>query len=394
VALMHIGIDGSTWWNRRGFGRFTRGLLQAIFAAPRGHRFSLFVDQQPEPEMIHSHVRVVEVPTSRSVTKSAISGDRRSLSDMLKFARAASAERPDVMFFPAVYSWFPVGRRIPSVLTLHDAIAEHFPELIFPDWKGRLFWSLKMRLACRQASRIISVSHAAKQEIVQYIGLQQERIDVICEGADPIFNPVAAGERRAAARRKAGIPPDCRLLLYVGGIAPHKNLANLLSGFAEAASLVGDVHLAIVGDPGGDGFHSNYSEVVAQANAEVQLRGRVHFTGFVADDDLASLYSDAVALIQPSFSEGFGLPALEALACGTPVLATKGGATAEVIGAAGLTFDPYHSDEIARQIVRITTEPATLATLRGNALERARDYSWTKAAELTLASLERTASGV
>ena len=391
---MHIGIDGSTWWNRRGFGRFTRGLLQAMFAAPRGHRFSLLIDQAPEPEMIHSHVQIVEVPTARSVTKSAVSGDRRSISDMVKFARAASAQRPDVMFFPAVYSWFPVAMRIPSVLTLHDAIAEHFPGLIFPDWKGRLFWSLKMRLACVQASRIISVSHAAKQEIVQYIGLKPDRIDVICEGADPIFNPVVAVERRSAARRKAEIPLDGRLLLYVGGIAPHKNLANLISGFAKAASLVGDLHLAIVGDPGGDGFHSNYLEVMAQANAEPHLHGRVHFTGYVADDDLAALYSDAVALILPSFSEGFGLPALAALACGTPVLATRGGATAEVIGAAGLTFDPYQSDEIARQIVKITTEPATLATLRHNALERAREYSWTRAAELTLASLEGTASSI
>jgi glycosyltransferase involved in cell wall biosynthesis len=392
VALMRIGIDASTWWNRRGFGRFTRGLLQAMFASPRGHHFCLFVDQPPEPEMVHSRVEIVKVATSRPVTKSAIAGDRRSVWDVRRFGRAVSAEPLDLMFFPAVYSWFPIGRRIPSVVTLHDAIAERFPALIFPDWKGRLFSKLKTWLACRQASQIITVSQAAKQEIVQYIGLRPERIDVICEGADAGFHPMI-GESRLAARRKAGIPAEGRLLIYVGGVAPHKNVSNLLIGFANILSGVPDLRLAIVGDAAGDGFLSNYQDVMAQAHADVRLRDRVHFTGFVADADLAALYSDALAAVQPSLSEGFGLPAIEAISCGTPVLATRAGATAEVVGAAGLTFDPYNPDDIGRQICRIAIEPATLAELRRNALARARDYSWSKAAELTLMSLERCASG-
>jgi glycosyltransferase involved in cell wall biosynthesis len=389
---MRIGVDASTWWNRRGFGRFTRGLLQAMFEAPRAHHFCLFVDQPPEPELVHSCVQIVKVPTSRPVTKSAIAGDRRSVWDVCRFGRAASSERLDLMFFPAVYSWFPVVGRVPIVVTLHDASAEHFPRLIFPDWKGRLFSTLKTRLACLQASRIITVSHAAKQEIVQYIGLRPERIDVICEGADLSFHPVT-GERRAATRRIAGIPANGRLLLYVGGVAPHKNLSNLLAGFATVAPLVPDLRLAVVGDPEGGGFLSNYQDVVAQANADARLRGRVHFTGFMADDDLAALYSDALAVVQPSFSEGFSLPALEAITCGTPVLATRASATAEVAGAAGLTFDPYNPDDIGRQICRVATESAMLAELRRNALARARDYSWSRAAELTLTSLERCASG-
>jgi len=389
---MRIGIDASTWWNRRGFGRFTRGLLQAMFASPRDHDFCLFIDQPPEPEMVHPRVQIVEVQTSRPVTKSAIAGDRRSVRDVRRFGRAAAAEQLDLMFFPAVYSWFPVVGRIPTVVTLHDAVAERFPALIFPDWKGRILSTLKTWLACRQASRFITVSEAAKQEIVQYIGLRPERIDVICEGADSSFHPVA-GERRAAARRKAGLPADGRLLLYVGGIAPHKNLSNLLTGFANVAPRMPDLRLAIIGDPKGDGFLSNYHDVVTQANADARLRGRVHVTGFIADEDLAALYSDALAAVQPSFSEGFGLPALEAITCGTPVLASHGGATAEVVGTAGLTFDPHSPDDIGQQICRIATEPTLLAKLRRNALVRARDYSWSKAAELTLTSLERCASG-
>ena len=389
---MYIGIDASCWWNRRGFGRFTRGLLPAMFAASRGHRYCLFVDQPPESEMIHRDVRVVEVKTARPVTKSATADSHRSLRDICSFSRAVAGEPLDLMFFPAVYSWFPVRRHLPMVVTLHDAIAEHLPGLIFASWKGRLLWSLKMRLACWRAAGIITVSNAAKREIVDYIGLDTDRIDVICEGVDPLFHPVTASERRAAARQRAGIPADGRLLLYVSGIAPHKNLANLLAGFAEIAPRVPDLKLAVVGDPGGDGFHSNYQDIVRYADSHASLSGRVHFTGFVNDNDLAALYSDALALVLPSFSEGFGLPALEALTCGTPVLAGRAGAVAEVIGTAGLTFDPHSPHEIGQQICRLANDPTTLLNLRHKAIERAREYTWSKAADLTLTSLERHAS--
>jgi glycosyltransferase involved in cell wall biosynthesis len=388
---MRIGIDASCWSNRRGFGRFTRGLLPAMFAASRGHSFCLFVDQPPAPEMAQPNVQVVEVLTSRPVTKSAVAGDRRSLRDIYGFSRAVGREAIDLMFFPAAYSWFPTSRRIPTVVTLHDAIAEHFPDLVFPDRMGRLLWSLKMRLACSRASRIITVSNAAKREIEEYIGIRGDRIDVICEGVDSRFVPVTDGERRAAARRRAGIPPDGRLLLFVGGIAPHKNLLGLLAGFADIAALVPDLRLVIVGDPRGDGFHSNYQEVVTRAENDPVLKGRVHFTGFVTDEELAALYSEALALALPSFSEGFGLPALEALACGTAVLASKGVAVAEVVGRAGLTFDPSNSREIGQRIYELASNPAIEARLRQNALQRAQCCSWSMAAELTLTSLEHCA---
>jgi glycosyltransferase involved in cell wall biosynthesis len=385
---MRIGIDASCWSNRRGFGRFTRGLLTAMFASSRGHNFCLFVDQPPASEMVQPNVQVVEVPTSRPVTESAVAGDRRSLRDIYGFSRAVNREEIDLMFFPAAYSWFPTRKRIPTVVTLHDAIAEHFPDLVFPDRMGRFLWSLKMRLACSRASRIITVSTAAKREIEEYIGVGGDRIDVICEGVDAHFGPIAPGERRVAVRRRTGIPADGRLLIFVGGIAPHKNVLGLLTGFSEIAPLVPDLRLVVVGDPSGNGFHSNYQEVVTRAESNPCLKGRVHFTGFIADDELAALYSEALALILPSFSEGFGLPALEALACGTPVLVSESVAVTEVVGPAGLTFDPKNPHEIAQRIYELASNPATEARLRQNTLQRAQCCSWSMAAELTLKSLE------
>ena len=390
---MEIGIDAICWWNRRGFGRFTRELLKALFAEPRGHRFCLFVDQPPAPEMDRRHVRVVRVGTRRTVTEAAVATDNRSPMDIWRFCRAVAAERLDVMFFPAVYSWFPVpGRSPPSVVTLHDAIAEHFPHLVFPDLRRRMLWSVKVRLACLQARRLLTVSNAALSEIVRYIGVAPDRIDVVCEGANAGFRPIADPERRAAARARAGLPQRLPFLIYVGGLAPHKNLGTLLDGLALAVqnTELSALQLALVGDPEGAGFHSNRDELQARVTNDPRLCGRVYFTGFVADGDLAALYSDAVAAVLPSVSEGFGLPVLEAMACGTPVLTANAGAAPEIAGEGGLQFAPLDPTAIADAIRRVVREPATREALARHALVRAGTYSWQRGARLTLDALERS----
>ncbi len=390
---MRIGIDASCWWSRRGFGRFTRELVTAMFEESRGHEFYLFIDRPPEPEMIRPNVKIIQVEISRPVTEAAVAEGSRSVSDVWSFTRAVSAQSLDMMYFPAVYSWFPAPLRLKNVVTLHDAIAEHFPSLIFPDWKGRLFWSLKMKLARWQANRIMTVSNAAKQEIVEYLHVNPKIIDVVSEAADSRFKPVLDPQQRLAARERAGLPADVRLIVYVGGLAPHKNIPGLLKGLAAAIDKGGidDVHLALVGDLDGDGFHSHYDELLQQVQSDVRLNGRVHFTGFVSDEDLVSLYSDAIAVTMPSFSEGFGLPAIEAMACGTPVLASSAGSIPEVVGDAGLYFDPYKVEQITHAIHQLATQADILEQLRLKASQRAAQFTWSRAAKMALDCLESTA---
>ncbi|GMQ88805.1 MAG: glycosyltransferase family 1 protein [Gammaproteobacteria bacterium] len=392
---MRIGIDGTCWWSRRGFGRFTRELLKAMFEQAGDHQYVLFVDRPPEPEMLRPCVTVIQANASTPVTQAAVASGSRSIGDVWSFTRLVSGQQLDIMFYPAVYSWFPAPFGLPAVVTLHDAIAEHFPELIFPDWKGRLFWTLKMRLARWQAKRIMTVSNAARAEIEQYLGVRPDRIDVVSEAADPRFTPVTDQQRRSAARARAGLPADARLIVYVGGLAPHKNIPGLFKGLVRAQEMgaMDNVHLALVGDIAGDGFHSHYEELLSLVQSEPRLNGRVHFTGFVSDDDLVALYSDAMAITLPSFSEGFGLPAIEAMACGVPVLASTAGSVPEVVGDAGLYFDPHKPDEIADAIHRISTEPETLSQLRIKALQRASEFTWERAAKLALSSLQRAAEG-
>ncbi len=340
--------------------------------------------------MMRPGVNVIQVSISQAVTEAAVAKGNRTVRDVFSFTRAAAGQSLDVMFYPAVYSWFPAPVKLPTVVTLHDAIAEHFPALVFPDTRGRLLWSLKMRLARWQASRIMTVSNAAKEEIIEYLGIKPEVIDVVSEAADARFKPLLDADRRAAARKRSGLPDDARMIVYVGGLAPHKNIPGLLNGFAQAVGRGGveDVHLALIGDIDGDGFHTHYQQLLEIVQADKRLRTRVHFTGFVSDDDLVALYSDALSLSLPSFSEGFGLPAIEAMACGIPVLASSEGSLPEVVGDAGLYFDPHNAGQIADAIHAIATKTDTLERLRIKATQQAARFTWNRAARLALASLE------
>jgi glycosyltransferase involved in cell wall biosynthesis len=384
-----IGVDATTWWNQRGFGRFTRGQLGAMLAEPRGHRFVLLLDREPAEEMLRPHVDIVRVPTSATVTDAAVADGNRRIRDVLAFSRAASSRPLDVFWFPAVYSWFPLRPGIAAIVTFHDAIAEHFTDLVLPQLRGRLLWNLKVWLARRSARHIATVSQAAREEIVRYLHIPREKVSVILEATDARFGPVTDEGQRRAAREALGLPPAKRLILYVGGLAPHKNLAGLIDGFAKAVAYdaLADVDLVLAGDPKGDGFHSNVEELHALVKARA-LEDRVHFPGFVPDAILPALYSDAIVVAMPALSEGFGLPAAEAIACGTPVIATQGGAVAEVVGPAGLFFDPHDPDHIARIIGQVAADPAVLDRLKQQCLPRSAELSWANSGARMLDLLE------
>lgn len=388
---MNIGIDATCWWNNRGFGRFTRELLSEIFRLDTDHKFCLFTDQPiPALEGV-DNVELTLVRTKRVTTQAAVADGYRSPLDMLRMGRSVSASAVDLMFFPAVYSWFPIPPQLPTVVTVMDAIAEHYPDLIFPGFRSRLFWALKMKAALMFCDRVLTISQAARDEIVEYIGVAPEIIDISSCAPGPEFNRLTDTRRMAQARNNAGLVGEEPFIVYVGGMAPHKNLHGLLDGF-EIACARGDMRearLALVGDYAGAGFYSNYDSLLQRVyNSEV-LRDRVVFTGYVSDEDLVALYSCARAAAMPSFSEGFGLPAVEAMACATPVLSSSQGSLPEVVGGGGVYFDPADAEDIARGIVRMVNDDVLWQQLSEKSLGRAREYTWARAAELAMDSLER-----
>ena len=392
---MRIGIDACCWSNRRGFGRFTRELVTHMARRPRGHEIVLVVDRQTAAaHAMPEGCRVIAVPTREQPTRAASAHGARGLADLWRLSRGASACDADVFFFPAVYSYFPLARRRPTVVAFHDAIAEEHPDLVVPEWQGRMLWNAKTWLARRQAACLLTVSESAREQIVSAFGYPRERIRVVAEAAGDEFRPLGGPDRAAVGRVLGtyGLPADRPLLVYVGGLSPHKNLEGLLEAMARLRGGVGRAHLAIVGDPAADGFNNSHSALLARREA-LGLEAAVTFTGYVPGDDLVPLYNAAAAVVLPSFSEGFGLPALEAMACGVPVAASRRGALPEVVGDAGLFFDPRDADEMARALEQLLGDPALRARLGEAGRRRSRLFSWAAAAEKTLDLLEEVARG-
>lgn len=380
---MKIGVDASCWMNKRGYGRYTRELLRAMLTLDQENEYWFFMDSEtaresedlPDPK----RAKRVIAETSQAAALGASASGRRSLQDMWNMARAVRqhGRELDLFYFPADYTFFPLWTQAKVVLTCHDTTAERFPSLIFPNKRAQLFWKLKVRWALKQADLVATVSEAAKRDLMSQFRLSDTMVKVVPDGVDPVFRPLSDLGATNRVLSAHGLTSDQRFILYVGGISPHKNLATLLDAYA---SLVKDgkdqnVKLVLIGDFEKDVFFSNYPAVRDRVEA-LSLSGKVVFTGFVSDADLPHFYNAAEVLVLPSFSEGFGLPALEAMACGTPVAVSNAGALPEVVSDAGLFFDPYSAKEIRQCLQELIENEELRRELGQRGLKRARNFSW------------------
>ena len=383
---MQIGVDACCWGNKRGFGRFTRELLEALIEIDESNEYLFFIDSETtDLDNIPSGVKKIVAKTEFSQVKAASADGRRSLKDLWAMSREVLKHRVDVFFFPAVYSYFPVLNRTKILLTLHDVIADHHPELIFPNAKSKFFWKLKQKMAIRQADLIATVSEYSKKEIIEYFQLPESSLRIISEAARPVFKVLPANNGFVSTLADFGLGLDERFLLYVGGISPHKNLNTLIDAFKLIIDLEpnNSLKLVLVGDYKDDPFFSAYPRLKVQVT-DLGLRDKVIFTGFIPDEDLAYLYNAASLLVFPSLEEGFGLPAIEAMACGTPVAASNTGSLPEVLGPVGRFFDPTKSDEMAGMIREVLSDESMRLQMKADGLERSQKFLWKQAAEDTL----------
>lgn len=390
---MRIGIEACTWANRRGYGRFTRELVSTMVHRHPEHHFVLVVDSHTARECAFPEgAELLIVETAIQPTKAAAADGSRTLRDIWRISRATSRARFDAFLFPTEYTFVPLFCRTPTVVTLHDATSQNHPELLFPDLRAHMFWRLKTRLALNRADRLVTVSNDARRQIAAAYGRRESAITVISEGPDAIFLPRPDDPELASVRACYGIPPAVPLILYVGGISPHKNLEALLRAAAiMRRQELEPWHVVLVGDYHGDSFLGCYNELTSLVRS-LGLGDRVTFTGFVPDEHLVVLYNAATMLVLPSKGEGFGLPVVEAMACGLPVAASDRNALPEVLGGAGLLFDPDSDDAIAECIVRLLREPALRAELRLRGLARAKFYSWDQGADTMLRVIEEAAA--
>ena len=378
---LHIGIDATSWRNDRGFGRFTRELVTALAARATGFRYTLFFDQ-PIGDPMPRGVEVVSARTGRNLTESAVGTTSRSFGYLWKMSQLARSVRCDVFFFPAVYSYFPLLTRIPCVVCYHDTTAERLPQYLFPTRLNHRLWQLKTALAKLQTTRAMTVSQSSAADVERILRIPRHRIDVVTEAADPVFRVVDDPAVGCAARAAHGIPALAKLFVYVGGMNPHKNLLGLLRAMPNVVARHPDAHLAIVGDTSGKSFWDNVPALQEFVRTHAPLQHHVHFTGYLDDSRLVALLNGADALVFPSLWEGFGLPAVEAMSCGLPVLASDRSSLPEVIGEAGFFFDPERPAAIAECLLQFLQAPELGPRLRETALARARSFTWQRAAEL------------
>jgi glycosyltransferase involved in cell wall biosynthesis len=292
-------------------------------------------------------MRVAFLPEGRSPS---------SALDPLWSALWVARRRPDVFFQPGYNP--PLRAAAPFVFTIHDLNHLEIPANSSPI--KRAYYTLLIRPACRRAFRVLTVSEFSRRAIVAWSGVPADRVINVGNGVGSEFSPEGPSHQ-----------PGYRYFLYVGNRKPHKNLPRLLEGYARSG--VSDRHVLLLsGDP---------EPSILRLLPQLGLTGeRIRFAGPINDEDLPAYYRGASALLLPSLYEGFGLPALEAMACGTPVIVGDAAALPEIVSGAGLLVEPTSGDSIAAGIRGLDANAGLRRRLRVLGLDRARHYSWEETA--------------
>jgi glycosyltransferase involved in cell wall biosynthesis len=293
-------------------------------------------------------------------------------------SRQAARRRVELVHCPGPVAALRTG--LPLVLTIHDMLPWRYPEMF-----GRVAVARQRLLVgrvARSADRILVGAEYTRRDVVEYLDVSPRRVEVVPHGVDARFTPRQTDPLRLAHR--FGIPPG-PFVLWVGTLEPRKNLASLLRAFALVRRRAPETSLVLVGEWG-------------LADAEVerdldQLGRSVIRPGFVTDEELSILYSATTCFVFPSLYEGFGLPPLEAMACGTPVMASKAASLPEVVGDAGLLVDPLESEQMAAALERRILDEGLRADLRRRGLERTAGFTWEAAARTLVDVYRRVGMG-
>ena len=353
---MRIGIDARKLHDF-GIGTYIRNLLQQLARIDQATEYVLLCGEKDE------EVARTLGPNFRAVVESA---PPYSVSEQVLVPIALRRERVDL--FHAPHYVLPPLVHCRSVVTVHDCIHLMFPQYL----PGRMAYAnarATIWTATRRADRILTVSEASKADILRCFNVPADKIIVIYNAIDPRFlvEPSDGDFARARERYQLANP----FVLYVGNIKPHKNLERLIDAFDRVRRKGFDhLRLVIIGDQ-----ISRY-QGLRRAVHRHKLHKHVRFLGFVSPETLAVLYRLASVFAFPSLYEGFGLPPLEAMASGTPVLSSNVSSLPEVLGDAALLVDPYSPEAIADGLEQLLSDEALRATLKARGLARAKQYSW------------------
>jgi glycosyltransferase involved in cell wall biosynthesis len=355
--LLRVGFDMTpTGSPSAGISRYTRDLSAALGRAPGVH-----IERLLAPDGAGS-------PPTHRVLRTA----RRTVAYYPALLDRTAVHRDvDVIHCPG--PMLPLHTSLPLVASVHDVLAWRAPELF--SRAGAVQQRLLVSRAAKRAQRILVASEYARRELVDLVGISPDRVIAAPLGVDRRFRPIQPDPVQLAHR--FGIPPT-PFVLWVGTPEPRKNLTTLLRAFGLVRRRAPECVLVVVG-----------IDRIADRDLERELErlgSHVIRPGFVTDDELVALYSATACLVFPSLYEGFGLPPLEAMACGAPVVASNRSSIPEVVGDAGILVDASDADDIADGIERVVLSEETSADLRRRGQQRSRTFTWDRCAQLTVAA--------
>lgn len=343
---MRIGIDVQpTLGQKTGIGLYTVNLLRALRRIAPYHEY-------------------IELAWGRS---SELRTDQRLYWQQWALPRQAKKAKVDVLHIPGFDA--PFLKFCPTVLTVHDLIGRILPHNLPP--VSRFYWGFWLPYSVRWADVVIADSKHTKEDLIRWTGIPPERIYVVYLGVDASFQPFQDDEALESVRAKYRLPG--KFILYVGTIEPRKGLDTLLVAYAMLANTIPQ-DLVIAGKRGW------YTASLFRLVEAYGLKQRVHFVGYVDDDDLPKLYNLATLFVYPSRYEGFGLPPLEAMACGVPVVCSNAASLPEVVGDAAWLVPPDAPEMLAAAIYQILENEQLQAVMRSKGMARAKIFTWEETA--------------
>jgi glycosyltransferase involved in cell wall biosynthesis len=364
--MAHIAVDARKYFDY-GIGSYIQNLASALSGMQTGHRFTLLASRG-EIGRIH--------PPEGWMTMKADYG-KYSVGEVAFLGRKALAAGVELFHEP--HYTLPSGLRGRSVVTIHDLIHLKLPQYF--TLLQRTYAKEMLRHAVRSAGAIIAVSQKTKDDILEKFGVVGDRVAVIHNGIRPVFQRMEDRELVGRFRTVRGLPHP--FILYVGNVKPHKNIPALLDSFAALHSENSDIVLVFAG-----GSCLRDSALSEQCR-KLRIQEAIRDLGQLAEPDLVAAYNAAELVVLPSWYEGFGFPALESMACETPVVVSNGGALPEVVGDAACVFDLARPEELTEAMRGLMGDSEKRRQLIEKGKRRSASFSWQKTGQQTLDVYEK-----
>jgi glycosyltransferase involved in cell wall biosynthesis len=358
---MKIGIDARMYGvSFTGIGRYTSELVKNLAQMDTENEFIVFMRKEAYDSFS---------PPNDRFKKVLADFPHYSFGEQFGFLSVIKKEKPDLMHFTHFNA--PIFYNRPFIVTIHDLTLSFFPGKKMTNWFRRLAYHIVIRSVTKKAKRIIAVSEHTKKDLTEALKVPADKIEVIYNGVSPKFGDIEPTPR-PDMMKKLGLQKP--YFLYTGVWRDHKNIVGMIKAFNDFNKEVGNQYNLVITGP----YNPTYHEIPDTVR-KLGIEKEVHLVGLVSDPDLFALYKYALAYVFPSFYEGFGLPPLEAMQCGTPVIASRTSATPEICGKGNaLFFNPYDLKEMKLAMRLVATDPPIRQRLIDNGFKRVKEFSWEK----------------